>query len=474
MLTAVIACFVIGYVVIVFEHPLRLDKTVPALLMGSICWALLSLGFNSGSLGVVDTHGDLFSMASDALGHAGDHAGGDHGGGHGDAGHGFTNTLLHHLGKTAEILIFLIGAMTIVEIVDLHRGFDILKGWISTRSRKKLLWIVGILGFILSAIIDNLTATIVLVTLLRKLVPDRDLRIWYISLIVIAANAGGAWSPIGDVTTTMLWIGERVSTGGLITYLIVPSIVCFVIPFLAASFMKPFQGNLISTELESEEGVPASKERLLSSKTMLFLGLGMIVFVPIFKTVTHLPPYLGMMLSLGVVWLVSEYIHPEEDFTEERKAAYSAHKALSRIEMSSILFFLGILMAVAAIESVAVGDVGALRAVAESLDSVIPNQDIVIIILGFLSAIIDNVPLVAASMGMYDLASFPVDSKLWHFIAYSAGTGGSMLIIGSAAGVAAMGMERIDFIWYFKKIAWLAFIGFIAGALVFLGLESIM
>lgn len=466
MLSAVIACFVIGYVVIVFEHPLRLDKTVPALLMGAICWALLSLGFNAGSLDVVDSYGQLFSMGGHGVDHLSEAA-------HHDAEHGFSGTLLHHLGKTAEILIFLIGAMTIVEIVDLHRGFDILKGWISTRSKKKLLWIVGLLGFILSAIIDNLTATIVLVTLLRKLVPDRDQRIWYIALIVIAANAGGAWSPIGDVTTTMLWIGKRVSTGGLIEYLIIPSLVCFVVPFIFASFMKPFQGNLITPELESEEGVPMTEERLLSSKTMLFLGLGMIVFVPIFKTVTHLPPYIGMMLSLGVVWLVSEYIHPEEDFTEERKAAYSAHKALSRIEMSSILFFLGILMAVAAIETVAVGEVGALRAVAESLDAIIPNQDIVIFILGFLSAIIDNVPLVAASMGMYDLATYPMDSKLWHFIAFSAGTGGSMLIIGSAAGVAAMGMERIDFIWYFKKIAWLAFVGFAAGAAVFLLIENI-
>ncbi|TXF84253.1 sodium:proton antiporter [Neolewinella aurantiaca] len=466
MLSAVIACFVIGYVVIVFEHPLRLDKTVPALLMGAICWALLSLGFNSGALDVVDSYGQLFSMGGHGVDHLSDAA-------HHDAEHGFTGTLLHHLGKTAEILIFLIGAMTIVEIVDLHRGFDILKGWISTRSKKKLLWIVGILGFILSAIIDNLTATIVLVTLLRKLVPDREQRIWYIALIVIAANAGGAWSPIGDVTTTMLWIGKRVSTAGLIEYLIIPSLVCFAVPFLFASFMKPFQGNLVTPELESDEGVPVSEERLLSSKTMLFLGLGMIVFVPIFKTITHLPPYIGMMLSLGVVWLVSEYIHPEEDFTEERKAAYSAHKALSRIEMSSILFFLGILMAVAAIETVAVGEVGALRAVAESLDAVIPNQDIVIMILGFLSAIIDNVPLVAASMGMYDLGAYPVDSKLWHFIAFSAGTGGSMLIIGSAAGVAAMGMERIDFIWYFKKIAWLAFVGFAAGAAVFLLIENV-
>jgi Na+/H+ antiporter NhaD/arsenite permease-like protein len=269
----------------------------------------------------------------------------------------------------------------------------------------------------------------------------------------------------------MLWIGKRVSTGGLMEYLILPSIVCFVVPFVIASMMKPFQGEILTPEVAA--GEPVTDQRLLSSKTMLFLGLGMIVFVPIFKTVTHLPPYLGMMLSLGVVWLVSEYIHPEEDFKEERKAAYSAHKALSRIEMSSILFFLGILMAVAALETVAIGEVGALRAVADSLRAVIPNQDVVIIVLGFLSAIIDNVPLVAASMGMYDLNAFPVDDKLWHFIAYSAGTGGSMLIIGSAAGVAAMGMERIDFIWYFKKIAWLAFVGFAAGAAVFLAIESI-
>lgn len=471
MLSAVIACFVIGYVVIVFEHPLRLDKTVPALLMGAICWALLALGFNAGSLDVVDSYGQLFSMGGHGVegltGAAAEAA-------HHDAEHGFSGTLLHHLGKTAEILIFLIGAMTIVEIVDLHRGFDILKGWISTRSKKKLLWIVGALGFILSAIIDNLTATIVLVTLLRKLVPNREERIWYIAMIVIAANAGGAWSPIGDVTTTMLWIGKRVSTAGLVEYLILPSLVCFVVPFIVATFLKPFQGDLLSSADSESSGEEGEENRLLSSKTMLFLGLGMIVFVPIFKTVTHLPPYIGMMLSLGVVWLVSEYIHPEEDFTEERKEAYSAHKALSRIEMSSILFFLGILMAVAAIESVAIGEVGALRYVAEVLREAIPDLNIVVIILGFLSAIIDNVPLVAASMGMFDLANFPEDDQLWHFIAYSAGTGGSMLIIGSAAGVAAMGMERIDFIWYFKKIAPLAFLGFAAGALAFLGLLSVV
>ena len=469
MLAAVVACFVIGYIVIVFEHPLRLDKTVPALLMGAICWALLSLGFNAGTLEIINTEGEVFNMYNSISGEAMEVG---HAGAHEVAEEGFVGALLHHLGKTAEILIFLIGAMTIVEIVDLHRGFDILKGWVRTRSKKKLLWIVGVLGFILSAIIDNLTATIVLVTLLRKLVPDRDQRIWYVALIVIAANAGGAWSPIGDVTTTMLWIGKRVSTAGLMEFLIVPSLICFALPFLIASFMKPFQGEItLAADIEGME--EDDRGRLLSSKTMLFLGLGMIVFVPVFKTITHLPPYIGMMLSLGIVWLVSEYIHPEEDFSEERKEKYSAHNALSRIELASILFFLGILMAVAALETVVVDGVGALRAVAEALREVIPNEDIVIIILGFLSAIIDNVPLVAASMGMYDLATHPMDARLWHFIAYSAGTGGSMLIIGSAAGVAAMGMERIDFIWYFKKIAWLAFLGFAAGAVAFLVIESL-
>lgn len=448
MLTAIVLVFILGYLTIVFEHPLHLDKTVPALLMGALCWALAAIGFNGGDLAIVDSHEHLFSMV----------------GGHGEeAADGFKNALLHHLGKTAEILIFLIGAMTIVEIIDLHRGFEILKNWVRTKNKKRLLWIIGILAFILSAIIDNLTATIVLVTLLRKLIHNPKERLWYAGLVVIAANAGGAWSPIGDVTTTMLWIGGQVTTGGLVSNLVLPSIVCFVVPFFIASLLPIFQGDI-----EVEESKETIHNRLLSSKTMLFLGLGMIVFVPIFKTITHLPPYLGMMLSLGVVWLVSEYIHPEEDFTEERKVAFSAHKALSRIEMSSILFFLGILMAVAALETIAIGNVGALRSVAESLQEAIPNQDVVVIILGFLSAIIDNVPLVAASMGMYDLNVFVEDSKLWHFIAYSAGTGGSMLIIGSAAGVAAMGMERIDFIWYFKKIAWLALVGFLAGAGVFL------
>ena len=454
MESIIILVFAIGYLSITLEHPLKLDKTVPALIMAAIMWALLAVGFTSGWFNVVDTHENVFSFL---------------GMDHHIAEEGFNNALLHHLGKTAEILVFLIGAMTIVEIIDLHRGFEILKGAVKTKKKRKLLWIIGILAFILSAIIDNLTATIVLITLLRKLVYNRDERLWFARMVVIAANAGGAWSPIGDVTTTMLWIADKVSALGLIEYIVIPSIICFVVPFFIASLLPVFKGDIYFDVNEDKEA-----ERLLSSKTMLFLGLGAIVSVPVFKTLTHLPPYMGMMLALGVVWLVSEYIHPEEDFTQERRKQYSAHKALSRIEISSILFFLGILMAVAALETLVYGtiggeEVGTLRYLAEVLQSAIPNQDVVVMMLGVFSAIIDNVPLVAASMGMY---TAPMDAQLWHFIAYSAGTGGSMLIIGSAAGVAAMGMEKIDFIWYLKKIAWLAAVGFVAGAIAFLFIEN--
>lgn len=453
MTSIIILLFVIGYLAIAFEHPIKVDKTVSALVMAALIWAALSIGFTGDWFNVIDTSGEVFNHK---LGGAA-------------ANEGFKNILLHHLGATAEILIFLIGAMTIVEIIDLHRGFDIIKAAVKTKSKKKLLWIVGILGFILSAIIDNLTATIVLVTLIRKLVHVRNERIWYASMIVVAANAGGAWSPIGDVTTTMLWIGDKTSAAGLVEYVVIPSIVCFIIPFIIAGYLKIFKGE-ISYETEKDEPL------LLSSRTMLFLGLGMIVFVPIFKTVTGLPPYLGMMLSLGVVWLVSEFIKPEHDFTEEMKPLYNVRHALSKVDMASILFFLGILMAVAGLEALVYGvihgeEVGTLRYTAEILHTVIPSDDVVILLLGVLSAIVDNVPLVAATMGMYD---YPMDAVIWHFIAYSAGTGGSMLIIGSAAGVAAMGMERIDFIWYMKKISWLAFIGFISGAGVFLFIERVL
>jgi len=448
----IVFLFIIGYLLITLEHPLKLDKSVPALLMASIMWALLSIGFNEGWFSIINEKGHVFNIAN------------------GDAEmqrNSFLSVLSYQFSATAEILIFLIGAMTIVELIDLHKGFDVLKNSIRTKSKTKLLWIIGIIGFILSSIIDNLTATIVLITVLRKLIHHKEERIWFASLIIIATNAGGAWSPIGDVTTTMLWIDNKITAGGLIKHVILPSIVCFAVPFLIASKLKIFKGNIV---------IPEEKQtdlQVLSSRKMLFVGLGAIIFVPIFKSATHLPPYLGMVFSLGLVWLISEFIHPEENFDKKHNTRYSVHTALSRIEFSSILFFLGILMAVGALEILVIGSfhnepVGTLHFAAESLSNAIPNMDLVVILLGAFSSVIDNVPLVAATMGMY---AFETDSPVWHFIAYCAGTGGSMLIIGSAAGVAAMGMEKIDFIWYLKKITWLAFTGFISGALCFIVIE---
>lgn len=457
MATLIVLIFVVGYLGIAFEHPLKIDKTVSALIMAVLIWAVLSFGFTGGILDIISTGGETFNFLKDGEETAMD---------------GFDSILLHHLGSTAEILIFLIGAMTIVEIIDLHQGFDIIKMAVKTKSKTKLLWIVGTLGFFLSAVIDNLTATIVLVTLIGKLIHERKERIWYASLIVLAANSGGAWSPIGDVTTTMLWIGKKLTAPGLIEYVVLPSIVSYVIPFAIASRLPIFRGDIT----ENPEKVESNSKLLKSSKTMLYLGLGMIVSVPITKALFHLPPYMGMMLALGVVWLVSEFIVPEENFNEERRALYSVRKALSSIDMASILFFFGILMAVAGLEALVYGavhgeEVGTLRYAAEMLATAIPSENVVVLLLGILSAIVDNVPMVAAAMGMF---ADPIDSVVWHFIAYSAGTGGSMLIIGSAAGVAAMGMERIDFIWYMKKIGWLAFIGFMAGAGLFLFIEEVL
>lgn len=450
MVAAIILVFIIGYLLVVFEHPIKLDKTVPALAMGAIMWAIIGLGFHYGMMDVIDGHGNIFSLKGN-LDLAAIEANEE----------GFTNTLLHHVGKIAEILVFLIGAMTIVELIDMHKGFEIIKEWIVTNNRKKLLWITGIIAFFLSAIIDNLTTTIVLISILRKLIHDRHERLWYVALIITAANAGGAWSPIGDVTTTMLWIGKKVSSIKLIEYVILPATISFVVPYFLASFNKVFRGSIS----DHPDYTDKKAIKLLSSRKMLFLGLGAIIFVPIFKTITHLPPYLGMILSLSVVWAVSEFIHPEENFDPANRHNYSPHKALSRIELSSILFFLGILLAIAAFESAVAGDASILRTGANYLVSVVPNINIVIILLGFLSSVIDNVPLVAAAMGMF---ANPYDDSLWHFLAYTAGTGGSMLIVGSAAGVAAMGMEKIDFIWYLKKITWLTLAGYLAGCAVFL------
>lgn len=462
METIIILVFVFGYLAITLEHSIKIDKLIPALVMMAVSWALISLG--------IDAFPQWFDSAKHALM--------DNFGllPHEEKMHLMEETLLHHLGKTAEILVFLLGAMTIVEIIDYFDGFSTIKNAVKFRSKKKLLWMFSILAFILSAIIDNLTATIVLISILQKIVKDRDIRIWYAGLIIIAANAGGAWSPIGDVTTTMLWIGDKVSTAKLIIYLFIPSLLCMIVPTFMASLLKPFKGDI---EIQESEDRPKSK----FSSTMLFLGLGAIVFVPVFKVITHLPPYVGMMLSLGVVAIFAEIytssrftmsqVEKGESVTHEHHSP--VHRSLSRIEMPSILFFLGILMAVAALESL-----GILFGFANTLQDVTPMlgtemhaggvSDLVVLLLGVGSAVIDNVPLVAASLGMF---TEPLDNELWHFIAYSAGTGGSMLIIGSAAGVVAMGMEKIDFFWYLKKISWLALLGFVAGAAAFMVTRSI-
>lgn len=462
METVIILVFVFGYLAITLEHNIKIDKLIPALVMMAISWALISLGiddfaqwFDSAKHSMMDNFGMLPHEEKMEV---------------------MEESLLHHLGKTAEILVFLLGAMTIVEIIDYFDGFSTIKNAVNFNSRKKLLWMFSILAFLLSAIIDNLTATIVLISILQKIVKERDLRIWYAGLIIIAANAGGAWSPIGDVTTTMLWISDKVTTGKLFAYLFIPSLLCMVVPTFIASFLKPFKGNL---ELQEADGKPKNKY----SSTMLFLGLGAIIFVPIFKVITHLPPYVGMMLSLGVVAIFAEVYSNSKfaisEVVSEEHAASSNHSpvhySLSTIELPSILFFLGILMAVAALESL-----GILFGFAESLKETMPMlgtefhhegvSDLVVLLLGVGSAVIDNVPLVAASLGMF---SEPLDNELWHFIAYSAGTGGSMLIIGSAAGVVAMGMEKIDFFWYLKKISWLALIGFLSGAAAFMVTRSI-
>jgi Na+/H+ antiporter NhaD/arsenite permease-like protein len=371
--------------------------------------------------------------------------------------------------------VFLLGAMTIVEIIDYFDGFSTIKGYVNFKSKKKLLWMFSVLAFILSAIIDNLTATIVLISILQKIVKTREDRVWFAGLIIIAANAGGAFSPIGDVTTTMLWIGDKVSTGMLFTYLFIPSLLCMIVPSFIATFLPAFKGDIEFDENEVEK--PKSEH----SGRMLYLGLGSILFVPVFKTITHLPPYVGMMLSLAVVATFAE-IYSRSKFSmtdynsaesDEHASHSPVHASLSKIEMPSILFFLGILMAVAALESL-----GILFNFADSLKQGIPLMgseldgtlvsDLVVLLLGVGSAVIDNVPLVAASLGMF---SEGLDDPLWHFIAFSAGTGGSMLIIGSAAGVVAMGMEKIDFFWYFKKISWLALIGFLVGSLAFVVLR---
>ncbi len=414
---AIVIIFIIGYTAISIEHTLRIDKLIPALLMMTITWALISF------------------WSPDQ--------------------HLLTEQLLHHFGKTTEILIFLMGAMAIVEMIDYFDGFKVVQALIRVKTAYQLLLVISVLTFVLSAIIDNLTATIVLISILRKMVADKELRMWMAGFVVIAANAGGAWSPIGDVTTTMLWISGKVSSLKLIEHIFLPSAINLAIPLLIATRIKIFK-QVLSTSHTIEK----SKD----SSLILFSGLGLIIFVPIFKTITHLPPYMGMMFSLALFAVLGELLSKRQlnlsSLNEHGGHVGPTLRALSKIEMPSILFFLGILMTVAGMEQL-----GMIEKMGENVLAAGISKELYISVLGLASAVIDNVPLVAASIGMFKDA---MDADAWHFIAYTAGTGGSILIIGSAAGVVAMGMENIGFGWYLKRFSLIALAGYIGGVLTFL------
>lgn len=443
--------FVLGYLAIVFEHPLKINKTAPALLTAVICWSIFILLPPSADFysnvhwtqfidGLKLKQIDLSVFSTEQLFQK------------------FVSAeLAHHLSKTSEILFFLLGAMTIVELVDAHQGFKVITNRIRTKNASTLLIIICIVSFFLSAVLDNLTTSIVIISLLRKLVHDSQQRKLFAGMVIIAANAGGAWSPIGDVTTTMLWIGGQITAGHIIQSTFIASVVCLAVPL--AVMATQLKGTVTRAAYDYDAADEA--EVVKGSRIMLFLGVGALIFVPIFKSVTHLPPYLGILLGLAVLWVASEWIHIDKD--EEEKKPYSAIHALSKIDTSSVLFFLGILLAISALESAHI-----LTHVAQWLDSTLGNMKLIVFIIGLLSAVVDNVPLVAASMGMYDMSVYPTDHWMWAFMAYCAGTGGSALIIGSASGVAVMGMEKIDFMWYAKKISLYALMGYFAGAGVYL------
>ena len=408
--------FILGYLAIAFEHPLKINKTATALLTGVLVWVVFALVKGEGELG----------------------------------------QLSHHLGSTSEILFFLLGAMTLVELIDAHQGFRFVNQLIQTKNSAKLLWIVGIVTFFISAALDNLTTAIVMVTLLRKLISDSQTRKYFVGVVVIAANAGGAWSPIGDVTTTMLWIGGQISALGIIKVLFLPSLVSLLVPLAVGSYW------VRNEKLGVPHPLPAlNKVEEKEGKIMLFAGVASLLGVPIFKSITHLPPYMGILLGLGLVWILSEILHSDKD--EAAKKPYTVGFALSKVDTSSVLFFLGILLAIGALESF-----GYLESLAVFLENTLGNQYLIVTIIGLASSVVDNVPLVAATMGMYNLTDFPLDHSMWEYLAFCAGTGGSILIIGSAAGVAVMGMEKIEFIWYAKKIGILALLGYFAGAATYL------
>jgi Na+/H+ antiporter NhaD/arsenite permease-like protein len=436
-----IIVFVLGYIAISIEHTIKINKLIPALLMMGICWASISFGIN-GIISWLDPQSsELINISS----------------------FGFEKrmvlleqTLLHHFGKTAEILFFLIGAMAIVEMIDHFDGFNSINRLIKTNKKITLLWIISFIAFFLSAIIDNLTTTIVLITIIRKILHETSDRMWFSGLIVIAANAGGAWTPIGDVTTTMLWMAEKVTTQKLILLLSIPSFINMLVPLIIASFMPVFKGNVTKIE---DDGVKKQY-----SSIILIAGLVLIILVPIFKTTTHLPTYIGMMLSLSIFAVLAEIlsnrmIRLKSEVERKEEHTGPTLSALGKIDIPSVLFFLGVLMTVSAMESI-----GTISNFGQTVSQYIP-ETLFVTLLGLCSAVIDNVPLVAASIGMFTAAP---DANVWHFIAYAAGTGGSILILGSAAGVVAMGMEKISFVWYLKNISLLAIAGYFAGIGVFL------
>lgn len=419
MITLLTITFILGYALIAFEHVIKVNKSATALLTGTLCWSIYI----------------LFSPDKQLI----------------------NTQLAEHLGSLSGILFFLLGAMTIVELIDSHNGFEIITSKIRQTDKRILLWIIGIITFFLSAILDNLTTTIVIVSLLRKLIKNPQDRLFFTGIVVIAANAGGAWTPIGDVTTTMLWIGGQISTGNIMMKLFLPSFICLAVPLIFLSFK--LKGAIERPENGKNKDKPELSTR---HQTIIFVsGLLMLILVPVFKTFTHLPPYLGMLGGLGILWVITEVIHGKKD--EADKHTLSVVHALRKIDTSSILFFFGILISIAALESS-----GILIELANWMTKTVDNINIVVLSLGILSAVVDNVPLVAAAQGMYDLSQYPMDHYFWEFLAYAVGTGGSVLIIGSAAGVAAMGMEKINFFWYLKKISLLALLGYFAGAITYI------
>ena len=443
MFIAMVVIFVLGYLVIALEHPLRIDKAATSIVLGVLVWVAYIVGANEI---LTDTNpiynGYLEFLKLNPDGNLLEYI--SH------------NEILHYLAEISEILFFLLGAMTIVEIVDQHGGFEIITNQISTTHRVKLLWIVSIITFFLSSVLDNLTTTIIMVALLRKLVSDKNERWFYSSIVVIAANAGGAWSPIGDVTTIMLWVKGLVTTGPLIMKLFLSSMISLIVPLVILSFKM--KGNVIKPVIVEDNSVYKATN---SQKTfILFLGIAALLFVPVFKTITHLPPYMGMLLGLGIIWIITEIMHKKSDNNE--KSNLYVTSILKRVDVPTVLFFLGILSAVAALQSA-----GHLSMLGTWLDDVTgKNIYVMNTTIGIISSVIDNVPLVAGAMGMYPVQSigdFMQDGNFWSLLAYCAGTGGSILIIGSAAGVAAMGLEKIDFIWYLKKISLLALIGYLSG-----------